>query len=391
MPWGSDMGLRVMGLWLLSVSVALAAEETTRTVEATGVAAILQGDLGKASDQALADAQRRAVEQAAGVFVSSETEVEKFELLRDTIRAKASGYLARYDVLERGKQDADTYAVKIKAVVKLNPIAADLMDVPAVMERLNRPRMMVVLEEIDRGQPSTQHLATAEAQKLLLEKGFDVVDATQVARLFQPEVLGKALRGEPAALLKVATEKGVETVIVGRIEVRALPDVAGLKSGAASVEAQAFETQTARLCAAGQVVTGDGDRPGAADVTADGAARKALAGGVRELLVGSERTGDRNAFIARLLTAWVTRATVLELRLAKVTFAQRKAVIAALKELRLVPEVTQRSFEDGVLTVELRGQAALDAMLDAVDGLKIGDRTVAVTGLKGAVATAELK
>src|SRR5690606_9756844 len=70
---------------VLSRSVALA---KNAKVKAVGVAAIYRGDRAAARDKAVQDAQRKAVEQAVGTLVSSETVTENFQLLSDKIYSR---------------------------------------------------------------------------------------------------------------------------------------------------------------------------------------------------------------------------------------------------------------------------------------------------------------
>ena len=56
---------------------------TAQQIESEGVAVIRQGNVGVARDQSLEDALRKAVEQAVGTFIESESRVENFRLLAE--------------------------------------------------------------------------------------------------------------------------------------------------------------------------------------------------------------------------------------------------------------------------------------------------------------------
>ena len=70
-----------------------------RTVESTGIASVSGGNLALARDSAIADALRKAVEQAVGTLVASETLVENYQPLRDNVYTKTAGYIRSYTVI----------------------------------------------------------------------------------------------------------------------------------------------------------------------------------------------------------------------------------------------------------------------------------------------------
>lgn len=86
-------------------------------------------DLAKAHDEALQDAQRRAVEQVVGVYVKASTLVKDAALVESTIYTKASGFIAGYKVVseEKEKEDTDTvFKIKIRADVWVRNIVETL-------------------------------------------------------------------------------------------------------------------------------------------------------------------------------------------------------------------------------------------------------------------------
>ncbi len=92
-------------------------DNSLKEVEAKGV--------GLKRDNALQDALRNAVGQAAGVAVSSETNVENFVVIRDAISSKTEGYVASYSVIKE-VPFPDRYEITILAKVSLNPLKADM-------------------------------------------------------------------------------------------------------------------------------------------------------------------------------------------------------------------------------------------------------------------------
>ena len=65
-------------------------------VEASGLAAILAGNIGSARTQALLNAQRSAVEQGVGVVLDSKTLQENFQIIQDQILTSSKGYVTKF-------------------------------------------------------------------------------------------------------------------------------------------------------------------------------------------------------------------------------------------------------------------------------------------------------
>ena len=66
-----------------------------------------------------------AVEQAVGVYVLSETLVESFVVIKDTILTKAGGYINSFQVLAEKSEDG-IVTVKIQATVSVEPLVDQL-------------------------------------------------------------------------------------------------------------------------------------------------------------------------------------------------------------------------------------------------------------------------
>ncbi|MBI5238854.1 MAG: hypothetical protein HY926_00135 [Elusimicrobia bacterium] len=91
-----------------------------RAVAAEGWAPADARDLEGARRRALADAQRRAVEQVSGVFLAALTRVEDSAALRQKITAEVRGRVSRYEVLSESRQDG-LLKVRIRAWVVDEP------------------------------------------------------------------------------------------------------------------------------------------------------------------------------------------------------------------------------------------------------------------------------
>ena len=139
------MKLKTLVLLLLfPVWTGMAYAQTTAgdiTVQAEGV--------GTSKNDALLKSKRDAVEKGIGTFLISETEIKNYELQKDVILTKTMGAVKHYDILEEKQQGPKDFFVRIQAVVALADIKADLAALKILLESMDKPRMMVVIQEQD--------------------------------------------------------------------------------------------------------------------------------------------------------------------------------------------------------------------------------------------------
>ncbi len=105
----------IFSIIFLCAATLLIAQEVIET-EAKGVG------INKAD--ALQDALRNAVGQAAGVALKSETRVENYMIISDAIATNTSGYISSYNVVSE-IPFPDRFEVKVKAKVSTSPMKAD--------------------------------------------------------------------------------------------------------------------------------------------------------------------------------------------------------------------------------------------------------------------------
>lgn len=95
-------------------------DEDAIEVTADGVGS-LKEDVADARRSAIDDALRIAVEQAKGVLVSVETEVQEYALVRDEVATRCKGYVKTYKILNENKDDKEKlYRISINAIVLLS-------------------------------------------------------------------------------------------------------------------------------------------------------------------------------------------------------------------------------------------------------------------------------
>ncbi|MBW7956706.1 MAG: flagellar assembly protein T N-terminal domain-containing protein [Deltaproteobacteria bacterium] len=261
---------------MLLVSVSLASfsdaeDDIPITIEAIGTASVADSDISSARDGAIADALRKAVEQAVGMVVSSETVVESFEVLRDSVYTNATGYVKSYDVLEESRSGG-TYQVRIRAVVSAAGLEGDLDAMGLLQRKVERPRVLFMISEqmpgdsgftswwrpeAYLGRDSGERrvgAATAALMELFLRKGFNVVDIAGSPEAVTPTdpYWPSDISGESAR--EAAGKVNAEIVVFGKAVASEGPRTGGtaMVTWLADITAQAVRVDDGSLLASGR-------------------------------------------------------------------------------------------------------------------------------------------
>ena len=130
-------------LWLVLAALAGCAHAPLsggegRVVEAEGWSPLDAKDLLASRERALAEAQRKAVEKAAGVRVSAVTKVAQAVTLDQRIEASVGGTIRSYEVLSE-RADEGFLKVRIRAIV--------LLEAPPAPQPPERARLAVLIGE----------------------------------------------------------------------------------------------------------------------------------------------------------------------------------------------------------------------------------------------------
>lgn len=137
------------------------------TVTAKGLSFFEPGREVVAREKALDEAKRAAIEQAMGTTIESRTVVENFEVVKDQIFSRASGYLKNLQIVEEKKTDMGTYEVTIEAEVEISVLVEDLDRFQNMIKWQKNPRVSIVMEP---GMPAEFQPAAAKTANLLTEK-----------------------------------------------------------------------------------------------------------------------------------------------------------------------------------------------------------------------------
>jgi hypothetical protein len=198
------------------LSLALVIGFTARAgAQDAGVVEVTVTGEGLSEDSARNDALRKALEQGGGVEISSHSQTENFQLIRDTIYARADGIITDYKILEQGDAAGGVKFCKIKAKVSKSAIASTWGEVQNVLDQVGRPGISIyILERID-GQVQDSSILESQIENRLLKAGFNVYAGEQIRAIAGKESDDAAVESNVAKMQAIAKDFGTQIFITG--------------------------------------------------------------------------------------------------------------------------------------------------------------------------------
>jgi hypothetical protein len=180
-------------------------------IYAKGMATIQKNLVDIARSKALNEAQRNAVEKAAGVMITSTTNVENFQVKMDRILSESRGFIDNYKIISE-KRSGDNYEVEIEAYVSIGKLRDKMTAINLIMARKSKPRVMLIFKD----HATKDAVAEAAMVKYLIACSFKLVDAETLKKNKDYERLQEA--AEKKAISGLAHLYGAEVIIVGSVE-----------------------------------------------------------------------------------------------------------------------------------------------------------------------------
>ncbi|MBI2571659.1 MAG: flagellar assembly protein T N-terminal domain-containing protein [Candidatus Schekmanbacteria bacterium] len=348
------------------------------SVEAKGVATVGAAGLGKARDDAIADAMRKAVESAVGSLVASQTMIENYQLLSDKIYTQSSGYVTSHEVVEE-HQSGNLYWVTIRAEVSSDKVEGDLAHIGVLSAQKELPRVAVLIGEQSIGfygwDVYWTDIATTEStvMEALQEKGFQIIDTAELKRTVDRPIAEAAYGGDLSAERRLAASLGprfgADLVIVGKAVAKDAGSILGsqLRSVQANVVVRAVRPDTGEVLGIAQAH--------AAKAHADSASGGAAALGE----AGKQAAAELAQEIATKWAQEIAGTTLVTLSVVGADFARYNELQASLaKDYRGVKTVMDRGYADGRGSLEIRLAGSLSDLLGELDGKELKGSRITV-------------
>jgi hypothetical protein len=241
---------------------------------------------GLSEDSARNDALRRALEEGAGAEISSHSQVENFQLIRDTIYARADGIVSDYTIIDKG-QEAGLYFVVIDAIVKQDVVASTWGEVQNVLDQVGRPGITVFIQERIDGQVQDSSILAAQLENRLITAGFNVYAGEHLKDMAARESADAMAEGNVEKVRALAKDYGTQLFITGTAQANAagVNDVAGQRLAMYNCDAttKMYYTDTGQMTASESLPNTRGGARGYFELSPQ-AGKKALENAGQELI-----------------------------------------------------------------------------------------------------------
>ena len=184
--------------------------------------------IGLDRENALNNAIQSAVEQVVGTFIESQTLMENLVIELDEVYKKSQGYVKSVQILDE-KQEKDIYRIRAIIDVDSSPDGKLINNLSMIL-MLNDPRIAVIVlnDEISNlsedallldDQSKIVHNTSAESSMIskLLNLGFShIVDADQIIRLKDAQMLNEIYNGRAALNESINKDNSIDYLVLGK-------------------------------------------------------------------------------------------------------------------------------------------------------------------------------
>lgn len=374
--------------WVLATVVALFAAAGAWAQDVVkkdaNLVEVTVAGVGTSKDEAVLDAKRKAVEKGAGTYLYSQSQTKDFVLVKDTVLARAAGFLQEYKELSAKEMDDGTWEVKISATVSIKGIEDTWGVVTNLLKDMGRPKIMVFINEKirdrEKGVDEIVEDATVQTriEERLLKSGFLLVDKRQLKEIDKKDLAAAAAEDKPEKVQAIAKRFGAQIFIAG--SANAMPgqekNIGGvlLYTYEAEANIKVFKSDTAQMMSA---VPGVATR-GVQQVWRS-AAKQALDSQAQS--IAPKVVED----ILQHWMDWLAGRGELKLEVENITFAQYTKLKAGLKAIKEVKDITA-DFHNNVADISIQSDAGAERLAEkiavAMPQVEISDVTNSVIKAK---------
>ncbi len=209
-------------------------------------------------DSCLKNALRKALEEGGKTEIYARSQVENFQLIKDTIVTRAVGIVKDYEVLKGPEEGVGgTWYVTIKAKISKKAIATAWGEVQNVLDQIGRPKVMVWIDEKIDGELDSSSILESKIEERLVKSGFDVYARKQIEAITKKESADAASEDNVAKVQALAKDFDCQLFIRGHSNANAAgkEDLYGVEVAFYNCDAmaKAYYTDTAGLLASESV------------------------------------------------------------------------------------------------------------------------------------------
>jgi len=216
--------------FFISTPVCAQDAATVDPITSTGIASIRNNNVFGARNDALADAQKKALIKAAIRLMTFEQFSRQFAELKRTLFTKTDDYIESYRVLYDSTL-GDRYHITIQATVAMEDLQNNLLNTRSISSQLKLPRilLMVSQQKLDQNFSTCwwsfidpeQELTTIDntVRNKLQQSGFEVIDHTSMIKKITTSKVYGCLDILPEDALELGRQFQADIVVVGKAQV----------------------------------------------------------------------------------------------------------------------------------------------------------------------------
>lgn len=335
-------------------------------VEATGRAA---GADTKAQEEALAQALRTAVEEACGVFLTTQSKTQDYKTVYDKVLANAVGYVREHKVVKVTVEEGVTI-VKVRARVSTRKFEEDWASIAHTIQQENNPRVVVaIIESVHQTTTGPAYevkengIVQGKVEDFFLSKGITLMDRSTAAGISKRDVLLAAIKDDTTELASMGARFSADVVVTGQATAKygKQLEIAGqrLYQYTATLNVRVIQTDSARVLASKSfqpVTLNTLQRGGGED--------KALA-----------KLGEESAsqLLAAVVEAWRKRANVsrtVQISISGMDFETWKAFKEEASLLQGIQALRLREITEAVANIDVEYRFSNETLADRLSELK---------------------
>jgi hypothetical protein len=352
--------IAAMGLWA-AVKPAAAQQAPPPKAEKDDVVLVEAEGEGADKDQALKAALRNALEIGGKQEIFSDTKVENYQLIHDTILSRAQGIVKDYKIVEEKKVIGGGVKIKIKAKVSKSVLAKSWGEVQNVLNQMGRPKILVHITERIDGKTEQQSALAMLIQKPLLASGFELVSEQAARAIREKESADAAASDNVAKLQAIAKDFDAQIFIVGTGNANQAgleepyPNVS-LATYNCDANVEVYYTDTGRLMASESLPNTRGAARGRKEFSPQ-AGKQALANAAQPLV---------DSLYAQIMERWATDISTggeIILEVENMNFKKALALKKAIAAIKGVENVDQK-LTKGLARYRIKAKMSAEALAE---------------------------
>lgn len=335
-------------------------------VTAEGIAA---GAGEKAKDQAVAVALRKAVEQACGVFLTSQSKTLDYQAVYDKVLANTVGYVREHKVLRTWTADGNTHA-KVRVRVSTQKFEKNWAVIAHIVHQENNPRVIVAIAEaIHHGTGGATYEVKEDGtvqttiEDFFITRGISLMDRATATKVTKRDLLLAAIKDDTTEVAALGARFKAEVVVTGR---------ASAKFGKSiKIEDQTLYQFTAKMSV--RVVQTDSARVLVAKTFGPTTISTLQRGGGEDKALAKLADEAAPKILAAVVEAWRKRANIsrtVTLSISGMDYKTWKVFRDEVKELRGVQAPRLRDITETVTNVDIEYSFSNENLADTLTELK---------------------